>query len=86
MLFIYFSFQIKSQFITHVIHFDFYRTPKASVHFLQEFHEAHDRGDGLVVVEWAQHIAQALPKARIDIHLEILDGDRRKIIITHQKS
>jgi tRNA threonylcarbamoyladenosine biosynthesis protein TsaE len=37
------------------------------------------RGEGVVIIEWAAIIADALPLERLDIGLEIVDDDLRKL-------
>lgn len=39
-------------------------------------------GGGVVVVEWPERIAAALPPERLDIHVEYGDGDQREIVLT----
>lgn len=37
-------------------------------------------GDGISVVEWPQFITPFLPNERLDIHLQMLESNQRKII------
>ena len=37
-------------------------------------------GNGITIIEWAQFIEEFLPKNRLDIYIEVIDQDRRKII------
>src|SRR5699024_10308225 len=37
-------------------------------------------GTGIRIIEWAQYIDDFLPKNRLDLSIEVIDRDRRKII------
>lgn len=37
---------------------------------------------GVVIIEWAERIAEALPEDRLDIHIEDTGGDSRRITLT----
>jgi tRNA threonylcarbamoyladenosine biosynthesis protein TsaE len=64
-----------------LLHFDVYR--------LSGPDDLYDLGfddylaqDGVVVIEWAEKIAPALPEDRLDIALGILPSDRRQLTLT----
>ena len=62
-------------------HFDVYRLPDSSALYDLAFDEYLD-GDGVVVIEWADKIPEALPPDRLEIAL-IADGpDTRRIDMT----
>ena len=61
-----------------LFHMDVYRLDGDSdIEFILEYFDR----DGVCVVEWASIIEQDLPKQRIDIKIERLDGDQRRITI-----
>ncbi|MBI3910430.1 MAG: tRNA (adenosine(37)-N6)-threonylcarbamoyltransferase complex ATPase subunit type 1 TsaE [Armatimonadetes bacterium] len=37
------------------------------------------QGGGVVVIEWSERLARALPADRLEAHLTVLEGDRRRI-------
>jgi tRNA threonylcarbamoyladenosine biosynthesis protein TsaE len=37
--------------------------------------------EGVTLVEWADRLGRALPSARLDVHIEILADDRRRISV-----
>lgn len=37
--------------------------------------------EGVTLVEWADRLGRALPSARLDVHIEILPDDRRRISV-----
>lgn len=43
--------------------------------------EEYFQSDGLTLIEWAERVAGSLPAERVDIEIEILDGDRRKFVL-----
>ena len=62
-----------------LFHMDVYRLDGDSdIEFILEYFDR----DGVCVIEWASIIEQDLPQERIDIKIERLDGDSRKIIIS----
>jgi len=62
-----------------LFHMDVYRLDDDSdIEFLLEYFDR----DGVCVIEWASIIEQDLPAERIDVKIERLDGDSRKIIIS----
>jgi len=62
-------------------HFDVYRLPDSSGLYALAFDEYMD-GDGVVVIEWADKIADALPSDRLDITLNPGTGDERTVTMT----
>lgn len=58
-------------------HMDVYRLEDAEedIGFAEYFY-----GTGITIIEWAQYINDFLPKNRLDIYIEVIDQDRRKII------
>lgn len=65
-------------------HFDCYRLSKPDELFIHEVNEAQERGDGVIVIEWAQNIAKFLPRKsisfpRTDIYFECISESSRKI-------
>ena len=65
-------------------HFDVYRLPDSSGLTELAFDE-YLEGRGVVVIEWADRIADALPLERLDLKLTATDGgDAREITLTPQ--
>ncbi len=69
-----------------LFHFDVYRLPDASGLYHLAFDEYLDAG-GVVVIEWADKIAEALPADRLDIAIDIPPGsdggeDARRFVFT----
>ncbi len=62
-----------------IYHFDLYRLKDALE--LEEIGFSEALGNGISLIEWPQIAEEFLPKKRVDIRIEILDEDRRKIII-----
>lgn len=61
-------------------HFDCYRISKPDILLINDLHEAIERDDGIIVIEWAERIADALPEKRTEIHIEYgKNGTSRKI-------
>lgn len=61
-----------------LFHVDFYRLEHAAELAAIGFDDYFERG-GVVVVEWADRFPGALPAARIDVRLEIVDADTRRV-------
>jgi tRNA threonylcarbamoyladenosine biosynthesis protein TsaE len=66
-------------------HFDVYRLNSYS-EFEDLGYEDYFCSDGVVVIEWAEKIAQILPKDTFFINFEYLDENRRRIMIKGPKS
>ena len=62
-------------------HFDVYRLPDSSGLYDLAFDD-YLSGDGVVVIEWADKITDALPLERIDISLTPDTPDTRQIVMT----
>jgi len=58
-------------------HMDVYRLEDSEedIGFAEYFN-----GNGITIIEWAQYIDEFLPENRLDIYIEVIDQDRRKII------
>lgn len=63
-------------------HFDCYRVEKIDTLLLQELAEALSKNDGVVAIEWADKIADYLPKKRIEVYLDVIEDFGRKIRIS----
>ncbi len=61
-------------------HFDFYRIDSGDI-VAMEITEAANDPDAIVVVEWAEHIKEALPPDFLAINLRRLGEDQREVII-----
>jgi tRNA threonylcarbamoyladenosine biosynthesis protein TsaE len=47
--------------------------------------EEYFRRPGIVVIEWGEKVRAIVPSEAIEVHFEILEGDRRKIRLTFPK-
>ena len=63
-------------------HFDLYRINSPG-EFENLFFEEYWEGDGISVIEWPEKAESLLPKKRIDILIEYIDENRRKITIEY---
>jgi tRNA threonylcarbamoyladenosine biosynthesis protein TsaE len=63
-----------------IFHFDTYRL-KDDDEFLELGHDEYFESGGLVFIEWADRVAHLLPDERLEITLEVVDGDRRRVTI-----
>lgn len=61
-------------------HFDFYRT-KPNIILLNDLEDAIQKNDGVIAIEWPQHIVSFLPENRINIDLIYIDDNKREILI-----
>lgn len=62
-------------------HFDCYRLSKSDKLFIHEVNEAQERGDGVIVIEWAERIAEFLPKERTNVYLKYENEKTRRVLI-----
>jgi tRNA threonylcarbamoyladenosine biosynthesis protein TsaE len=60
-----------------VFHFDAYRLRDES-EFLDLGPEEYFQSDGLVLIEWADRVAESLPDDRIEIHIEVTGQSTRR--------
>jgi len=85
------SFSIKSPTYTyirdyelgknHLYHVDLYRLETVDELLLQEIEEFLINKNNIMIIEWADKLKDHLPKDRIDICLEYLDENSRKVTI-----
>jgi tRNA threonylcarbamoyladenosine biosynthesis protein TsaE len=68
-----------------VFHLDAYRINGSDDFEAIGFSELLEQG-GIVVVEWAQRVESLLPKRRIDVYIEVIDENSRKITIDRSNS
>lgn len=62
-----------------VYHFDLYRLKGESDFLSMGFDEYF--GEGVVCIEWSERIAAILPEKRVELHLDYVDPERRRITI-----
>jgi tRNA threonylcarbamoyladenosine biosynthesis protein TsaE len=65
-------------------HIDLYRTETKNDLLGLGMDEIIRDKNNIVALEWAQKLGNMLPKKRIDIHLEYLGENKRKITIKHE--
>ena len=80
------TFTILNEYNTDpvVYHFDMYRL-KDSQEIENIGYENYFYGDGICLVEWPNRIQEYLPKRRIDVTIERIDENQRKIRIEEKK-
>lgn len=69
--------------IKKFIHVDLYRLTESKEIKDLEFWEFINNPDTIVAIEWAEKLKNLLPEKRIDIRIENLDNDKRKINIAY---
>lgn len=65
----------------HLYHIDLYRLETIDELLLQEMEEFLINKNNIMIIEWADKLKDHLPKDRIDICLEYLDENSRKITV-----
>ena len=65
-----------------LIHIDAYRLRHPQELIEIGWDEIIERNDVIVAIEWAQKISSILPDRRIDVNIEIIEGEKRKITLT----
>lgn len=78
----------KKQHPLKLYHFDCYRFKAAgskNPFLVNDMMEALERNDGIVVIEWAEHVEKFLPAERIDVKFEYVGESERKISIENYK-
>jgi tRNA threonylcarbamoyladenosine biosynthesis protein TsaE len=63
-----------------LFHLDLYRLDGPDVAISDGLLDERE-ADGVTLVEWADRLGRALPAARLDIHIEVLPDDRRRISV-----
>ena len=66
-------------------HFDIYRIKDCN-EFEDLGYEEYFSGEGIVVIEWAEKIAEKLPEGTFLINFEYLDENKRRIVIEGTES
>ena len=75
----------KESRIMNLYHIDLYRIENVREIRSLGLEEIMNDQNSIVAIEWAEKIAELLPKEKIDIHFENVDENRRKIIIENPK-
>ena len=66
-----------------IYHLDAYRLPRAE-EFLQLGPEEYFQSSALTIIEWGDRVRECLPKERVEIHIEVGEGDERRFqILAH---
>jgi len=68
-----------------VYHFDLYRLENIE-EFIKLGYEEYFYGDGITLIEWAEKIKAFLPQKRMEINLEILSENERRISVSKLES
>lgn len=68
-----------------IYHFDVYRITDEDDLYSTGFYEYLDREDGIILCEWSENIPYAIPKQRLEVHIEKPDAvsfpDMRRVRI-----
>lgn len=70
--------------IKNFYHIDLYRIDTSQHIESLGLNEILSDRESIVVVEWAEKLGNLLPKKRIDIHIEHIDGEKRRIKISNE--
>lgn len=76
-------YSINNTTIKKFLHADLYRLTAPKEIKDLEFLEFINNPDTIVAIEWAEKLENELPEKRIDIRIENLEGDKRKININY---
>lgn len=68
-----------------VYHFDLYRLEKIE-EFVKLGYEEYFYGNGITLIEWAEKIKTFLPERRVEINLEIVSENERRISVRRLES
>ena len=63
-----------------VYHFDAYRL-SGGREFMELGADEYLAGDGVCVIEWASRVVDVLPEERLEIGIEVVDADRRRMAV-----
>jgi tRNA threonylcarbamoyladenosine biosynthesis protein TsaE len=63
-----------------LFHLDLYRLEGPDVIIADGLLDERE-AEGVTLVEWADRLGRALPAARLDVHIEVLPDDRRRISV-----
>lgn len=75
------TFTLIHEYGDRVYHIDLYRLDQATQVATLGLDEIFDR-DAVVLIEWGERFPELLPRDRIEIRLQALDGDRRSIEVS----
>jgi tRNA threonylcarbamoyladenosine biosynthesis protein TsaE len=64
-----------------IYHFDAYRL-SGSREFVELGVDEYFRGEGVCLVEWADKVSSTLPAEHLQIHIEVIDENRRTFTVT----
>jgi tRNA threonylcarbamoyladenosine biosynthesis protein TsaE len=64
-----------------IFHIDLYRIEQMDDLLEQEINEIFEDENNIVIIEWAEKMKESLPKKRVDIIIEHIDENSRKIKI-----
>ncbi len=68
-----------------VYHFDLYRLENTE-EFIKLGYEEYFYGNGITLIEWAEKIKTFLPEERMEINLQILSENERRILVRRLES
>jgi tRNA threonylcarbamoyladenosine biosynthesis protein TsaE len=68
----------------HVFHFDLYRLKNEQELLDIGFEEYTDIGDSYLFIEWPEMALPYLPECGVEVHLETLSDENRRLVCTRQ--
>jgi len=68
----------------HLYHIDLYRLEVVDELLLQEIEELWNDNANILIIEWADKLKNHLPENRIDVCLEYMDENSRKITVFNE--
>lgn len=75
-------YELKNQVFKRLIHIDAYRLESGAELAPLEFDELMKESGNIIMLEWPEKVADALPPACIAISLKVLEGGARSLIYT----
>ena len=65
----------------YIYHFDYYRLEHLYNHDIEEFLEILNNDNVFILIEWPDRLEQHLPDNRYEVQLDVIDKNKRKIVI-----
>ena len=79
------QYELTNQPFSQLIHIDAYRIESLDELTPLKFSELLANPRNLILIEWPEHIEQALPKVRTNVTLKVVDDDARDVTIVYAK-
>lgn len=79
------QYKLTGQRFLQLVHIDAYRIESLDELTPLKFNELLANPRNLILIEWPEHIEQALPKVRTNVTLKVVDDNARDITIVYAK-